>query len=62
MPDQTNDATRFNQGELIRNLAAGGVDDPTIAARLGISVSNVRRIRREDGIQAGEQRWTGGAR
>lgn len=54
-----NEATRINVSELIRRLARTGTDDPTIAARLGLSVSTVRRIRDEDGIEAGEQRWTG---
>lgn len=54
-----NEQTRFNLSTMIHSLAAGGTDDPSIAIRLGITVAQVRGIRREYGIDAGEQRWTG---
>lgn len=54
-----NKQTRFNLSGMIRGLAGIGRDDPTIAVRLGITVSQVRGIRRDYGIEAGEQRWKG---
>lgn len=51
--------SRFNIAELVGSVARGGGDDPSIAARLGITVWQVRGIRRDFGIEAGEQRWTG---
>lgn len=62
MAERMNEQTRFNVGQLIASLARAGSNDPDIAARLGITVAQVRRIRREDGIEAGEQRWRGGGR
>lgn len=50
----TTDAT----SELIARLANMRRDDPTIAARLGITVSQVRALRKEYGIKPGETRWT----
>jgi hypothetical protein len=54
-----NEQTRFNLSTMIRALAGIGRDDPRIADRLGITVSQVRGIRKEYGIEAGEQRWRG---
>jgi DNA-binding NarL/FixJ family response regulator len=45
--------------ELIARFALAGKDDPSIAVRLGISVSTVRRLRKEFGIPPGETRWLG---
>lgn len=56
-----NEQSRFNTTQLIAKLAGLGRDDPTIADRLGIKVSAVRTLRRAAGIEAGEQRWLGGA-
>lgn len=52
---------RVNLSEFIFRLARAGNDDPSIAATLGITAAQVRGIRREYGIEAGEQRWRGGA-
>jgi hypothetical protein len=46
-----------NLVDLIGTLAAAGRDDPTIAARLGITANQVRRLRKEFDIPAGERRW-----
>ncbi|MEV4181659.1 hypothetical protein AB0J28_09450 [Streptosporangium canum] len=53
-----NDASRQATAELIARFAATGRDDPTIAARLGIPVSQVRTLRTEFDIKPGETRWT----
>lgn len=55
-----NEQTRFNTTTLVAALARAGRADPTIAARLGIRTSAVRALRREAGIEPGEQRWVGG--
>lgn len=55
-----NEQTRFNTTQLIAQLARAGSDDHGIATRLGIKVSAVRTLRREAGIEPGEQRWIGG--
>jgi hypothetical protein len=47
---------------VIADLARGGVDDPSIAVRLGITVAQVRGLRRDFKIAAGERRWIGGGR
>lgn len=60
MATRLNEQTRFNVAEMIRRLAGIGRNDPSIAIKLGITVSQVRGIRRQFGIEAGEQRWTGG--
>lgn len=57
-----NETTRFNLSELVGSLARGGTNDPDIAFQLGITVSQVRDIRKDFGIEAGEQRWTGRGR
>jgi hypothetical protein len=46
-----------NLAELIGRLAGAGRDDPTIAHHVGITVSQVRRLRAEFAIPAGERRW-----
>ncbi len=40
--------------DLISDLARGGVNDPDIADRMGLSVSQVRK---DNDIPAGERRW-----
>lgn len=52
---------RVNLSEFIFRLARAGRDDPSIAATLSITPAQVRGIRKEYGIEAGEQRWRGGA-
>lgn len=52
-----NETTRQNLADLIAALARIGRDDPTIATRLGLTTDQVRRIRGDAGIAAGEQRW-----
>lgn len=42
---------------LVARLASAGRNDPTIATRLGISASQVRRLREEYEILPGETRW-----
>ncbi|MER7126678.1 hypothetical protein [Micrococcus luteus] len=46
-----------NLRQMIGRFALTGRDDPTIAARLGITVGQVRRIRKKYNIAPGEQRW-----
>jgi hypothetical protein len=53
------DATRANLAEFVERLAHHGSSDPAIADRLGISESQVRKIRRHHQIPAGERRWLG---
>lgn len=53
-----NGPTRLNLSEFIGRFAAAG-REPAIAGQLGITVHQVRGIRRDFGIEAGEQRWTG---
>lgn len=52
--------SRQATANIIADLARGGCDDPTIAARLEITVSQVRGIRKEFNIPPGETRWIGG--
>jgi hypothetical protein len=51
---------RDNLAEFITRFALQGINDPRCADRLGITVAQVRTIRKEYGIEAGEQRWRGG--
>lgn len=55
--ERMNETTKFNRIELIARFAKAGTNDPSIAARLGVSVSMVRRLRKEAGISPGETRW-----
>jgi hypothetical protein len=57
-------AVNDNVIELVGQLARGGCSDPAIAERMGLTVSQVRRVRKDNDIPAGEQRWlrAGGAR
>lgn len=48
---------RENLIALVASMAGAGSSDPSIAARLEISVSQVRELRRESGADPGEQRW-----
>lgn len=48
---------RDNLAELIGRLAAAGRNDPHIATHLGITVSQVRGLRADFDIPAGERRW-----
>lgn len=57
---EMNDQTRENLAELIWRLACIGRDDPTIAGVLGITASEVRTLRKQNDIPAGERRWLGG--
>lgn len=57
MAERMNETTKVNTIELIWRLARAGNDDPSIAARLGISTSTVRRLRKEADIPPGETRW-----
>lgn len=50
-------AYKDNLVELISRLASAGRNDPDIAARLGITASQVRRLRAEFAVSAGERRW-----
>jgi hypothetical protein len=52
--------TRENVIEMIGKLAALGQNDPDIGARLGLTASEVAKLRRDNDIDAGEQRWRGG--
>lgn len=54
--------TRENVIMLIGSMAGAGSDDPNIAIRLGLTVAEVRALRKENSIPAGEQRWRGGQR
>jgi predicted transcriptional regulator len=51
--------SRDATAQIIARFANAGIDDPRIAARLGITVAQVRGIRRRYRIEAGEQRWLG---
>lgn len=62
MAERMNEQTRQATAEIIARLANAGRDDPTIAARLGITVSQVRGLRRAFEIPPGETRWIGGRR
>ncbi|GIE46391.1 hypothetical protein [Actinoplanes lobatus] len=53
-------AINENVIELIRALARGGVNDPDIADRMGLTPSRVRKVRKDNDIPAGEQRWLRG--
>lgn len=53
MRTPTTDAT----AAIVARFAMTGRDDPTIAARLEITVSEVRALRREYDIPPGETRW-----
>lgn len=57
-----NEQTRFNTVVFIAQFARAGWDDPRIADQLGIKVSAVRTLRRQEGIEPGEQRWLGRGR
>jgi hypothetical protein len=46
-----------NQAEIASRFARTGKDDPTIARVLECSVSHVRALRKEYGIDPGETRW-----
>ncbi|GAB2918501.1 helix-turn-helix domain-containing protein [Nonomuraea fastidiosa] len=46
-----------NQADIIARFAARGRNDPTIAGVLGVSVTTVRRLRKEYNIPPGEMRW-----
>lgn len=46
-----------NLVDMIGQLANTGQDDPTIASRLEITTNQVRRLRKEFDIPAGERRW-----
>lgn len=46
-----------NQAAIAARFAMTGKDDPTIARILECSVSHVRALRREYGIDPGETRW-----
>jgi hypothetical protein len=48
---------RENLVDLISQMAFAGQDDPTIASRLEITASQVRGLRKEYEIPAGERRW-----
>lgn len=50
-------AVNDNVIQLIRVLARGRASDPAIAARLGLTVAQVRRARKDNDIPAGERRW-----
>jgi len=58
MSDRITGPSREATAEIIARFAATGRDDPTIAVRLGITVSQVRALREEFGILPGETRWT----
>jgi hypothetical protein len=60
MPDAITGPSRSATAEIIARFANGGRDDPTIAARLGITVSQVRSLRAEFNIPPGETRWSHG--
>ncbi|PRY35291.1 hypothetical protein [Umezawaea tangerina] len=47
--------SRVAIAELIGRLAAAGLDDPTIAARLGIKPRQVAGIRKDFGIEPGHR-------
>lgn len=49
--------TRENVAAMVARLARLGRNDPSIATTLGISVAQVRGIRDEYDIPAGERRW-----
>lgn len=55
--EQITGPSRQATAEIIARFAATGRDDPSIAMRLGITVPQVRGIRRQFGIPAGETRW-----
>lgn len=46
-----------NQAAIAARFAMTGKDDPTIARVLECSVSHVRALRKEYGIDPGETRW-----
>lgn len=52
--------SREATAELVAQLALAGRDDPTIAARVGITVAQVRGLRGEYGIPPGARRAGGG--
>lgn len=52
-----NGPSRDATAELVARFANAGRDDPTIAACLGITVYQVRKLRKDYEIPAGEQRW-----
>jgi len=49
--------SREATAELVAQLATAGRDDPRIAVLLGITAEQVRDLRQEFGITAGERRW-----
>lgn len=58
MADQIRGPSRQATAEIIARFANTGRDDPTIAARLGITAGQVRGLRKEFGIPPGETRWS----
>jgi len=58
--DQIRGPSRPATAEIIARFANAGRDDPTIAARLGITAAQVRGLREEFGIPPGETRWSHG--
>lgn len=50
--------SRDNVADLIAALARHGRADPAIATHLSLTTAQVRGIRRDYDIPAGEQRWT----
>lgn len=57
MTDQIRGPSRQATAEIIARFANTGRDDLTIAARLGITVAQVRGLREEFDIPPGETRW-----
>jgi hypothetical protein len=53
--DQIRGPSRQATAEIIARFANTGRDDPTIAARLGITAAQVRGLRRQFGIPAGDR-------
>lgn len=60
MPDQISGPSREATAEIIARFANAGRNDPAIAGRLGITVAQVRGLRKEFGIPPGETRWSHG--
>jgi hypothetical protein len=53
-------AINDNVIELVRTLARGGSNDPAIAERMGLTVAQVRKLRKDNDIPAAERRWLRG--
>lgn len=60
MADQIRGPSRSATAEIIARFANAGRDDPAIADRLGITVGQVRGLRKEFRIPPGETRWSHG--